>query len=150
MTKTLIIVLVVGLALMLVGGLAWAKYRGYCQMGPERMVERVSERLSLNEAQKAKLQTLGQSLASLRDQWRDKRQGMQNDVLELLRAPDFDRDRATMMLDQRHQAWRERGDELLSQFADFSDSLDADQRTELATMVEERMARRWHGPAWSH
>lgn len=151
MSKTLIIVLVASVIVVLVGSVAWAKHRGYCRMGgPERMVEHVTDRLDLNETQKGKLETFGQSLARLRDQWRQKRREGKTELLSLLESPSLDRDKAAALLEQHHLAWRERGRELMDQFAEFSDSLSAEQREKLRTLIEERASRRWHGPAWSH
>lgn len=151
MSKTLIIVLVAGVTVLLVGGLAWAKQRGGCRLGgPERMMGYVTDRLELNETQKGKLETFAQSLAGLRDQWREKRREVKTELLSLLESPRLDRGRAAALLEQRHLAWRERGRELVDQFAEFSDALSAEQREKLSTLIEERASRRWHGQAWSH
>ncbi len=151
MSKTLIIVLIAGVAFLLVGGIAWAKYRGYCRMaGPERMVEHVTDQLQLDETQRGKLTTFSQSLSGMRDQWRQRRGDVRDEVLALLETPSFDRDQAADILEQRHLAWRERGDELVARFADFSDSLSIGQREKLRTLIEEKMHGRWHRPAWSH
>lgn len=151
MSKTLIIVVVVGVIVLLAAGVAWAKHRGNCHFGgPERIGDYVTKRLGLDETQKSKLETLGESLAGLREQGREKRRETKTELLSLLESPSLDRDKAAALLEQRHVAWRERGRELVEQFADFSDSLSADQREELRTLIEERARRRWYGPAWSH
>ncbi len=144
MSKTLIIVLVVSLLLLAGGGLAWAKYRGHCGHGPERMVNHLSKKLALDETQQQKLQLLGTSLSEMRGQWREKRQGTRDQVLELLKAADFDRDKAAQILDERAEKLRLKGQDLLQQFADFSDSLSLKQRQQLAGMVESRTGRYWH------
>ncbi len=149
MSKTLIIFLIVGIGVLLVGGVAWAKQRGYCG-GPERVVERVSQELELDQTQKGKLELIGQSFADMREQWRQRRGETKNQVLGLLGTPVFDRDKAAELMDERHTVWRERGDLLLAQFADFSDSLDDGQREKLRTLIEEKTNRRWGGPGWSH
>lgn len=151
MSKTLIIILVVGVAVLLLGGVAWAKHRGYCRMGgPERMVEHVSQHLNLEQNQQAKLETFGNSLSDLRDQWRQKRQQRTTDLLSLLDSPTLDRDKATTLLEQRHLDWRERGVQLVEQLAEFTDSLTEEQRATLRTLIQERFNRSWHGHAWSN
>ncbi len=149
MTKTLIILLVAVAGVLLIGGVAWAKYGGYCG-GPERIVERVSKELELDQAQKGKLESIGQSLGEMREQWRQRRGETRDQVLSLLDGPGFDRERAAELIEERHSVWRERGDLLLTRFADFSDSLDDGQRQKLRTLIEEKTSHRWHGPAWSH
>ncbi len=150
MSKTLIIILVIGAALLLAGGVAWAKHR-HCQMNaPERMVEYLSGELELNQAQKEKLILLGQSAKSLRGQWSERREQTRNDILGLLETPSLNRDKATQLLQQRQQVWSQWGGELLDRFADFSDSLSEEQRAKLRTLIEAKMSWRPHRAAWSH
>jgi len=149
MSKTLVIVVIAGLAVVMMGGVAWAKSRGYCG-GPEHMIEHVSRKLELDETQKSKLDLLGESLTEVRDQWRQRRGEAKDQVLGLLEGPSFDRDKAAGLIEQRHAQWRERGDQLLARFADFSDSLNPAQREELRAMIDERFGHRRHGPGWSH
>jgi hypothetical protein len=149
MTKTLIILFVAGVAVLLVGGVAWAKHRGYCG-GTERIIERATRELALNPEQKGKLETLGRTLTGIREQWRQRRGEVKGQVLDLLSTPTLDRDKAASLLEQRHEVWRERGDLLLAQFADFSDSLDDGQRQKLRAWIEKRTRHRWFGPAASH
>ena len=151
MSKTLIIVVATGVVVLLAGGIAWAKHRGACAFGgPEGLVKYTSDRLGLNEPQKTKLETFGQSLAGLRDQWRQKRRETKSELLSLLELPRLDRDKAAALIEQRQLAWREQGRELVDRFAEFSDSLSAEQREKLRTLIEERASRRWSGPGWSH
>ena len=150
MSKTLIIVLVVVALIALVGGgLAWAKHRGYCRHGGLGYVqERLSEKLALDASQQEKLQTLGGTVAGLRDQWLESRRQGRGELLELLTASTLDRERAESLLETRHRAWQEHGRDLVAAFGDFSDSLSKEQREQLRGIIEKR--RVWHRPAWSH
>lgn len=150
MSKTLIIFLVVATLIALVGGgMAWAKHRGYCHHGGLGYVqERLSQKLALDAAQQQKLQTLGGTIAGLRDQWLENRRQGRDELLELLTAPTLDRERAESLLDTRHQTWQEHGRNLVAVFGDFSDSLSKEQREQLRGLIEQRGG--WHGPAWSH
>jgi Spy/CpxP family protein refolding chaperone len=150
MSKTLIIVLViVALVALVGGGLAWAKHRGYCRNGGIQWVqERISSRLELNQTQEQKLSALGDTLMGLRSQWMETRDQRRNELTALLDAPSLDRERATSLLEGWHRNWAERGPELVTAFADFSDSLSTEQREQLRELIEKR--RGWHRPGWSH
>jgi len=149
MSKTLIIVLVVVALLVLVGGgLAWAKHQGFCRHGGMEWIQgRISSRLNLDATQQQKLGDLGTTLIGLRDQWRDTREQRQNELTALLEAPSLDRERAASLLESWHREWAERGPELVAAFADFSDSLSAEQREQLREFIEKRRGR--HGHGWS-
>lgn len=150
MSKTIIIILVIVTLIALVGGgLAWAKHRGYCHHGGAEWIQsRISSRLKLNEIQQQKLSALGNTLIGLRDQWLETREQRRGELIELLDAPSLNRERAEFLLETWHRAWSERSPELVTAFADFSDSLSTEQREQLRGFIEKR--RGWHGPGWSH
>ena len=150
MSKTLIIVLIIiALVALIGGGLAWAKHRGYCrQGGMEWIQDRISNRLDLNETQQQKLSALGDTLSGLRKQWVETRKQRQGELIELLDTPSLNRERAVSLLETWHRSWTERSPELVAAFADFSDSLNKEQREQLREFIEKR--RGWHRPVWSH
>jgi Spy/CpxP family protein refolding chaperone len=143
MSKTLIVILTVVVLFALVGGaLAWAKHRGLCRHGGlDWLQARVASRLDLNEPQRERLKALAEQLLGLRDQWLETRRQGRGELLALLDAPSLDRERAEALLAARHLAWQARSPGLVAAFADFSDSLSAEQRGRLRGMIERPMGQ---------
>ena len=74
MTKTIIIAGIVLLALLAVGGIAWAKRSAVCGFGgAEGVAARVAHKLELDAVQKERLDGLVRPLGGLRQQWRETR-----------------------------------------------------------------------------
>ena len=150
MSKTLIIVLIIVALIALVGGgLAWAKHRGYCRHGGVGWIQdRISSRLDLNETQRQKLSTLGDTLVDLRQQWVETRKQGRGELIALLEEPNLNRERAESLLGSWHRSWTERSPELIAAFADFSDSLNPEQREQLRELIQKRSGSR--RPGWSN
>lgn len=54
------------------------------------------------------------------------------------------------LLTRRHEVIAERKHAAIDAFADFSDSLQPEQRTRLAELISKRMQHRWGPPHWAH
>jgi len=147
--KIAIIVAVFGL--LLAGSLAWAKQGG--GFGPEnrseRIVEKVSKRLDLDDTQQAKLEHFAQQMTGMREQKREQRKEGRQELMQLLDASTIDRNRAMDLLDARHREFKSHMQELVDAFSDFSDSLNMAQRDELKQILAERMERRHQRKRWA-
>lgn len=96
----------------------------------QQMVERIGSRLALNEAQKARLGTLADSLLAERAalaQGSDPRAEMK----ALVAGPTFDRTRAGALLSQKITALQSGAPAVLTAMADFYDGLDPAQQTQV-------------------
>lgn len=124
-----------------VSGLAWAKTKGYCDNGEftQHVAEWVSYKLDLNEEQKGKLQQLTDQLGLLRQDMAKNRARMGDEMKNLLAAPSLDRDRLMRLLDEQHRARAEHRGELVNAVADFSDSLQPEQRAQLTELIAKRL-----------
>ena len=149
MLKILLITLAI--VAITVAGITWARHNGYCRGGDfmPHITERVSRKLDLNDEQKLKLEAFAETLRKLRGDWSERRTQMLAEVEDLLAGPSLDRDRVIALLDERHQAVNERKGEVVDAFANFSDSLQPEQRTRLAQLIAARMERRWGPPGWA-
>lgn len=107
------------------------------------VIERLSRRLELDEAQKAKL-------GALADQLRAQHQAImggtdpRSEIRSLVAGPTFDRAKAMAFVDGKAQAIRSKSPELITALGDFYDSL----RPEQQQKVREFMQRGRHG--WGH
>jgi uncharacterized membrane protein len=151
MMKTVLIVLGI-LVLVTAAGVTWARYNGYCS--PDNRIQHISERigrkLDLNGHQQGQLNSVAEVLSRLRDDWRDHRAETRDHVAELLRAPKLDRDRAAALIEGRLRDIQGNSRALVGAFADFSDSLSAEQRSHLGDFIASRMAQRRGNHHWAH
>ena len=138
-------------ASVLFGGLAACSHRSHHQnwqsMSEEdaakmraRVIDRVSSRLDLDEAQKAKLGVVA-------DQLRAGRQALRGntdpraDVQSLVAGNTFDRAKAKTLIDAKTSAVQSKSPELIAAFGDFYDSLKPEQQQK----VRDFMQRGRHG-----
>lgn len=151
MLKIVLVTLIV-VGLLAGFGIAWAKHKGYCSAEGrmQHITERISHKLDLNDEQRSKLVALGEQFQALRGDWRDRRVDMRANVLDLLKNDRFDRERAQQMIEERQQSMAEHKRDMVDAFAEFSDSLDPEQRTRLAELIDHWSGHRWGHHAWAH
>lgn len=139
--------LITGLGVVLsVGGLSACASRepgahgwSEARMGEmrERMIERVSSRLSLDAAQKARLQTLADTLQAARKAVRGDAATPRDELAALIQGPTFDRARARGWAEARTQALQGQSPQVIQAFGDFYDSLNPTQQQQ----VRDHLAR---------
>ena len=139
-------------ASVLVGGLTacghgyrhrdgWQMSEADAQKMRERMIDRVSRELTLDDAQK-------QRLGVLADKLREQRQALvgttadpRAELQALVSGTTFDRARAQSLVEAKTAAVRTKSPEVIAAMADFYDSLKPEQQQK----VREFMSRRHHG-----
>ncbi|MFK7891878.1 MAG: Spy/CpxP family protein refolding chaperone [Granulosicoccus sp.] len=139
-TKIIIIALtVVGITS---GTVAFAR-GGHGSMG-DRMVERLTERLELNEQQVSALDTLRVEITETRELVRGNSGDDRQTLVDLVTAESFDQGRALEMITQRTSAMQTQAPELVAAAAGFLDGLDAEQKQELNEIMDRIGSRRGH------
>jgi periplasmic protein CpxP/Spy len=129
------------------GGLTACSHgpHGHGPMGAEKMaevrdkmVQRVSHKLDLNDAQKLKLNALADTLqaqrTALRDSTGDPRVLMQSFVA----GAQFDRAGAQALVDEKARAIQAASPQVIAALADFYDSLDATQQQKVREFMQQR------------
>jgi len=148
--KTTLIILAV-IAVLAVAGIAWARYKGYCTGDMvQNITAHLTNRLDLDEPQRARLDALADTFRRARDDWQAGRQQTGAQIVDLLGAPTLDRDRALGLIDERRQIFDDHKQDLVQAIGDFTDSLNADQRQRLVEMVTWLANRRWGPGGWRH
>ncbi|KAB2869194.1 MAG: Spy/CpxP family protein refolding chaperone [Ideonella sp.] len=139
---------------ILFGGLAACSHRyhghGWQAMSDEdaakakaRMVERIGNKLDLDDAQKAKL-------GAVADQWRAQRQALRgatdprSEIRSLVAGPTFDRVKAKAFVDGKAQAIEAGAPALIAAVGDFYDSLKPEQQQKVREFMA-RGRRGWGG-----
>src|SRR3954462_10787689 len=101
----------------------------------ERIIDRVSQRLSLDAAQKAKLATLADTMQQQRAAWAA--QGDPRTQLRGLVAGErFDRTQAQAMVEKASTALSTRSPAVIAAFGDFYDSLRPEQQAQVRDAME--------------
>ena len=140
-------------ATLLVGGLTACGSRGHhdhASMSPERvmemrgkMIERVSDKLDLNEAQKLKLGVLADEMIAQRQAMRGDSADPRTELKALVATEKFDRTRAQTLLTQKTEVVQAGGPKVIAAMADFYDSLNPAQQAEVRERLDKR--RGWWG-----
>ena len=105
------------------------------------MVERVSQELSLNVGQRAKLEVLADQLDEQRQAlWGEGH--MAADLQQVIAGERFDRARAQGMVDQKVQAVQQHSPKVVDAMASFYDSLDAGQQRLMREKLRDRFGDR--------
>ena len=110
----------------------------------------MARKLNLDEAQSQQLDGFAEALRRLRGDWVERRAGIGGEVERLMAAPTLDREQVMALVEERHRALAEHKREIVHAFADFSDSLQPEQRTRLVELIAERMQHRWGYRHWAH
>ncbi len=139
-------------ASVLFGGLAACSHRGHHGHGwrtmseadsaemKAKIVDRVSSRLELDEAQKAKLGILADKLREQRNALVGSTTNPRAEIASLVSGSTFDRAKASALVSEKTAAITSKSPEVITAMADFYDSLQPAQQAK----VREYMDRRGH------
>lgn len=103
-----------------------------------KMVDRVSTKLDLNEAQKVKLNALADKLEAQRTAFAGKTPDPRAEMQAIVAGERFDRERAQALLNEKTRAVQANGPEVLSAMADFYDALNPEQQQKVREFMQRR------------
>lgn len=137
-------------ASILIGGLSGCShgYRGHWNEEHvtdvrAKVIDRISSKLELNDAQKQKLAVLADEIVAQRAALRGQGADPRADFRALIAGDKFDRARAQTLLEQKTQAVQSSGPKVIAALADFYDSLTPEQQKQVRDKLEQRH-RGWH------
>jgi len=123
------------LGLVTLGGVSAFAGNG-CGFNPEKraefMLKRVTSKLDLNEAQASNLKAVQTQFM----QHRKEHQNGRTELVALLDTPTLDQDKALSLVKQRSEMMKEKAPTMIALIADFTNSLNDEQRGELKQMIE--------------
>lgn len=105
---------------------------------------KVADRLDLNTPQRQKLTALFDQLQTLHSSIKGQTTDPRAELAALLSGAKFDRTRAQTLLDEKTTAMQANGPQLINAFADFYDSLNAEQQQTVREKLERRKGWFWH------
>lgn len=130
--------------LALIGSLAACNQRDHRpdpEAFAERIMDRVSEKLNLNQEQVAKLDGVKEALLNARKEMREQRSDKQAELMSLLDQPTLDQQKALALVNERGDAIKAQAPKVIAAVAAFYDSLTPEQQQTLRTTIQERMER---------
>nr|CAA6814995.1 MAG: Unknown protein [uncultured Thiotrichaceae bacterium] len=135
------VITVVGLS-----GYAMAKNfgGGHGMMG-DYMVYKLEKKLELNDSQVTQLKSIQDYVKAKRAD--HQKEDHKAEIKQLLSQPILDQQQIITMMDTKMQEMRGNAPEMVSKIAAFTDTLSAEQRTELVEMMD-KMGRRGHHRGW--
>lgn len=134
-------------ATIALGGLT-ACSSGYHHRGPMsadkmaevrgKVVQRVSSKLDLNDAQKQRLNVLADAIQAQRAAWMGSAKDPRAEMQKIVSGGKFDRARAQALVEEKTRAVQAGSPEVINALADFYDSLNADQQQKVRDMMQQR------------
>ncbi|MFN7155432.1 MAG: Spy/CpxP family protein refolding chaperone [Acidovorax sp.] len=108
-----------------------------------KVVERVSSKLNLNDAQKQKLNALADKMEAQRTAFMGKATDPRAEMQAIVSGDKFDRARAQTLLEEKTRAVRTNSPEVINALADFYDSLNSEQQQKVRDLMQRRKG--WTG-----
>jgi hypothetical protein len=106
--------------------------------------DRIASKLELTESQKIQLSSLADDVLGLAGDINEAKNGHKALLQQLLSEPTLDQSKALEMIRQTTQMINDKAPETIASLANFLDSLDADQKSELQGFVDQKMKHK-HG-----
>ncbi len=144
---TVLIVSALGTIKVFAGGGEGCGFRGHGGafskgMMSERMAQHMSSELNLTPEQQHNLDTLISQIGSMRNEWLQNRTAHQGELLSLIEDPTLDQDRVLEMVTLKTQTVNSEAPEVISAIANFTDSLNAEQKSHLKKRIEQGIGHR--------
>ncbi|ASJ71387.1 Spy/CpxP family protein refolding chaperone [Granulosicoccus antarcticus] len=130
------IIAVATLSIVAIGASAYAS-RGDGDRS-QKMVERISSKLELNDTQSAALQIFADELTETRELMQGDGSSLRSQMSDLITADTFDQGQALTMINDRAAAIQANAPELVAAAAGFFDGLSAEQKEQIQKMAEKR------------
>jgi len=140
-----------GLVIAAVGAMGVSGFcdkRGNPEKFSNRMVEKITKKLSLREDQVAKLEIAKNELLAIKKDMREQRQTMRTSFVDLVEKPILDQQTILSMVKEKTQAVNDKAPQVVVALAGFYDSLDPEQQEKLREKIKDKMES--HRGRWSH
>ena len=112
------------------------------------MVQKITEELALTETQQSNLSEVKDAFLEMRKTMQSNREQTKTDIKLMLQQPTLDRDMANSIVNQHIETIHAGSPVIINAIADFYDSLDDTQRTEIREFVDNKMDHSHRRPFW--
>ena len=111
----------------------------------EWMVEKVADKLELDDMQKARLAAVKSEMMKLRKEFRGDQDGSREQVLAMVSESTLDQDALLNMINARTQAVSTNAPQIVAALGEFYDNLNPEQQAEVREAIAKGMKHRhWH------
>lgn len=131
----------------ILGGVAACGHHRSPEERADYMVEKVTSKLELTDAQVVELEQLKDELLSVRKSWLEERETVHNQVDNLLSQSTLDQQQVLNLVRERTDSINQKAPQVVTALAGFYDSLDPDQQAMLREKVQEHKESHHH---WRH
>jgi protein CpxP len=105
----------------------------------EWMVDKVANKLDLNDMQKEKLVVVKSEMMKVRKQFKGDKDSARKQMLTIISRPTLDQDALLNMINVRTQAISNNAPQVVAALGDFYDNLNHEQQAEVREHIEKRM-----------
>ena len=140
-----------GLVIVAVGAMGASGFcdkRGNPEKFANRMVEKITDKLSLREDQVAKLEIAKNELLAIKKDMSAQRQTMRTSFIDMIEKPTLDQQIILSMVKDKTQAVNDKAPQVVVALAGFYDSLNSEQQETLREKIKDKMES--HKGRWSN
>ena len=137
MTRKLFAI-IVGVA-MVIGLLSWGAY-AYRSHSHHRM-DRIAERLNLDDQQKVKLEAIHEAMRQARQEFRDERAGMLDEIVAQIKSDQLDQAKVLQLVEQRLARMNQAAPQVIAKVAELHATLTPEQKAKVVEHLD-RMKER--------
>ena len=122
--------------------------RGTPEERGEKMMQKITEELSLTETQQDNLSAVKDTFLEMRKTMQSNREQTKSDMQVMLKQPVLDRNMANSIVNQHVETVHSGSPAIIDAIGDFYDSLDDTQRAEIKEFIEDKMDHHHRRPFW--
>lgn len=139
-TRSLLIPGLVVLALLGLNGCQQGHHLGKSNH-MEMMINMISYKLEFTDEQKSKFEAIKDQLRAIRAENKDVRDQQKKEFKDLILAPEFDTEKATAVMDTRHQMMMEYRDPIMASIAELHATLTPEQKSKIVNRLEKEVRK---------
>jgi protein CpxP len=136
-------ILVVG-ALVVVGTITACSFRGDPEHRTQWILEKVTTKLELNDAQQVQLKNVSDEIQAARQATEQQFGDDREQFLALLEQPTLDQDKILSLVRSRTETFNERAPDIVAALGEFYDGLTGEQQAEVREFIQEHQESGHH------
>ncbi len=137
--KAIIVGFLISVTLVVSAFAGWGQHHGDSGICENRVIEKLTQKLSLNEGQVEKLKFATLETTKVKKNMKENRKQVLGSIGEMLDQPTLDQERAISILKNKTQNMNEKAPQVVAALAGFYDSLTPEQQKILRDKFNKKM-----------